>query len=365
MTTSNASLFEPGHVGDLTLSNRLVMAPMTRARASDDRVPTPIMGTYYEQRASAGLIVSEGVVVSPMAAGYIKVPGIYSSEQIAAWRAITDRVHAAGGYIFAQIWHVGRMSHPELLDGRLPLAPSGINPNSTAYTRTGRTATVTPKAMSIEEIAGTVSDFRQAALNAVEAGFDGVEIHAANGYLFHQFFAPSANSRTDAYGGSVENRSRLLFEVLDAVSAAIGSRHIGVRLNPAMHDADGIMLDAELERTMDYVFERLNGHDLAYVHLAALPYHPEEEAAEATIAFAQRYRKLYKGTLILNTAMTAEAAIQAIETGMADLVAFGKPFISNPDFARRIRDGLPLTPPDPATFFEGEERGYIDYPFAS
>lgn len=276
-----------------------------------------MMETYYEQRATAGLIISEGVVVSSRATGYINVPGIYTDAQVEAWAKITARVHEKGGRIFAQIWHVGRLSHPDVIGGELPLAPSAINPDFFAFTKNGQVDTIVPRAMTLADIRDTVADFRTAARNAVAAGFDGVELHAANGYLIHQFLAPSANRRDDNYGGGLENRSRVLFEVIEAVSGAIGSGRVGVRLNPVM-DAAGIVSDATLEHDFEEVMTRMSALGLAYLHLAALTM-SRPTSVEETLRMGRRYRGSFRGTLILNGALSQADAEAAIGEGTADL----------------------------------------------
>lgn len=339
------------------------MAPMTRGRAEHEtHLPTEIMETYYEQRATAGLIITEGVVISRMGNGYINIPGIYNEEQVAAWKKITGKVHAKGGKIFAQIWHVGRISHPDLLDGELPLAPSAINPNGAAYTLEGMKDTVTPRAMTIDEIQQTISDFRIAAENAVKAGFDGVELHAANGYLFHQFLATSSNTRTDEYGGSIENRARFLFEVLDEVVKSIGQYKTGIRLNPDCNKLNGIILDEETTATFDYVVERLNKYDLAYLHLTALSLEKEEDPTSKILDLSRKYAEIYDGNLIINEGFDQKTGARAIADGLTDLVAYGAPFVANPDLVKRYREELSLNNADTDTYFQGGTRGYIDYP---
>jgi N-ethylmaleimide reductase len=355
-------LFQPGRIGKLELPNRIVMAPMTRARASADAVPTGMMITYYEQRASAGLIISEGTIVSPEATGYIKVPGLFTPEQVASWRPVTDAVHARGGRIFTQLWHVGRISHPDLLGGALPLAPSAIDAQFQAYTNNGQVATVTPRAMTHGDIRRTIDDFRIAALNAIDAGFDGVELHAANSYLIHQFLVPSANQRTDDYGGSVENRARFLLEVVDTVTEAIGADRVGVRLNPCMDGVAGIVLDAEAHATYDHAVRALDARGIAFVHLTALMIAPGLDSPERTIVMSRRYRALFSGPLIVNAALTRDTAEAALAEGVADFVAFGRPFVSNPDLVERFRQNLPLAEPDAESLYNGGAAGYVDYP---
>ncbi len=355
-------LFQTSRIGDLDIPNRIVMAPMTRSRASDEAVPTGMMVTYYAQRASAGLIISEGTIISREATGYIKVPGLFTAEQVASWRPVTDAVHARGGRIFTQLWHVGRISHPDLLDGALPLAPSAINPHFESYTKNGRVETVTPREMSLDDIRRTIGDFAAAARNAIEAGFDGIELHAANAYLIHEFLVPSANQRTDEYGGNVENRARFLLDVVDAVADAIGSHRVGVRLNPCLDGPAGIALDDEAQKTYDYAIRALDTRNLAFLHLTALMFSPNGDSAERTNEMGRRYRPLYSGSLIINAAMTRETAEAAIAEGIADYVAFGKAFVANPDLVERFRDDLPLADADPANFYTGGFSGYLDYP---
>lgn len=359
------SLFDPFQMGKLALKNRIVMAPMTRGRAiHESHVPTGIMETYYEQRASAGLIISEGVIISEMGNGYINLPGIYNQQQVDAWKKITDKVHAAGGHIFAQLWHVGRVSHPDLLSGRLPLAPSAINPSYFSFTPEGKKDTVTPAAMTLQDIKNTIADFRQAALNAIAAGFDGVELHGANTYLIHQFIATSANQRTDAYGGSVANRARFLFEVLDEVSAAIGSEKVALRLSPDIDGIAGIVLNDDTRATFDYIIEKLNDYPLAYLHLTgALMATPAGKAPHAAIlATTQKYRPVYRGRIIINNGFDKKTGQQVVEAGIADMVAYGSPFIANPDLVHRYQFDLPLSSADMDKYYQGGEKGYIDYP---
>lgn len=365
MTTENKNiLFEPLQLGEFELPNRIVMAPMTRGRANHQtHVPTEIMESYYEQRASAGLIISEGIIISEIANGYINIPGIFNSDQVAAWRKITDRVHQKRGRIFAQIWHVGYISHPDLIGGNLPLAPSAINPNFYAYTLEGQKDTVTPKEMTIQEIKETIADFKQAAINAIEAGFDGIELHGANAYLIHQFIATSSNQRKDAYGGSVENRARFLLEILDEVTLAIGNGKTGLRLNPVANGVAGIVLDEETKATFDYIIARLNSYNLAYLHLTGVMDAPADghTAYEKISSIVSEYRNVYHGIIIINNGFTKKAAESVIQTGTADLVAFGLPFIANPDLVERFQDDLELANPDIDTLYQGSEKGYIDY----
>ena len=338
------------------------MAPMTRSRADNpENAPTDLHVEYYRQRSTAGLIISEGSQVSKRAVGYIHTPGIYSKAQVEGWKKVTEAVHEEGGKIFIQLWHVGRMSHPDFHNGELPLAPSALNPNSKSFTPEGFKETVAPKAMTVEEIRQTIADFQQAAKNAVEAGFDGVEIHSSNGYLFHQFFNRTSNTRTDEYGGSKENRARFFFEVLDAIKEVVPENRIGARFNPSLHEVFGMTLDEETIPTFDYIIERLNEYDLAYVHLSE-PFTDVSKVPHAEPHIAKRYRPKYNGTLIINSEFDQEKGNKVIEEGLADLVAYGKLFISNPDLPERFAQNAPLTEWDSKTFYTTGEKGYIDYP---
>lgn len=358
----NKPLLTPYTLGDLELRNRVVMAPMTRSRADNaDKAPTDLHAEYYRQRSSAGLIISEGSQVSERAVGYINTPGIHTAAQIEGWKKVTSAVHEEGGKIFCQLWHVGRMSHPDFHGGELPLAPSAINPNAKSYTPEGFKETVAPKEMSLEEIRQTIEDFKQAAKNAVEAGFDGVEIHAANGYLLHQFFNRTSNVRTDAYGGSIENRARILFEMIDAIKKVVPENRIGVRLNPSLHGSFGTDLDEETIPTFDFIVKELNNYQLSYLHLME-PLTDVSQVPHAEKHVAKRYRPLYKGTLVINAGFDQEKGNKVIEEGDADLVAYGKLFISNPDLLLRFEQDAPLTEWDQNTFYTTGEKGYIDYP---
>lgn len=356
------ALLQPYSKNGLELKNRIVMAPMTRSRADNPEFkPTEdLQVAYYEQRSSAGLIITEGAQVSEMAVGYVNTPGIYTKAQVDGWKKVTERVHAKGGKIFIQLWHVGRVSHPDFHDGELPLAPSAINPNSKLFTPQGFKDTVTPKAMTIEEIKTTINDFRQAAKNAVEAGFDGVEIHSSNGYLFHQFFNNCSNQRTDNYGGSTENKARFFFEVLDAVKNEIPEQKIGVRFNPSMHNLHGMTVDEETIPTFEYIIKKLNDYQLAYVHLSE-PFTDVSEVPFAVTKIAKHFRPLYQGTLMINSGFTQETGNAVIERDEADLVAFGKPFISSPDLVERFENNLALTNWDQNTFYTPGKKGYLDY----
>ncbi|TPV31477.1 alkene reductase [Paucihalobacter ruber] len=358
-------LLEPISLANtIQLNNRIAMAPMTRSRADNaENAPTEALhGLYYEQRASAGLIITEGAQVSKQAVGYINTPGIYSKAQVEGWKLVTKKVHNKGGKIFIQLWHVGRMSHPDFHNGELPLAPSAINPNAKSYTPQGFKETVTPKAMTIEDIKTTIADFANAAKNAVEAGFDGVEIHSSNGYLFHQFFNNSSNQRTDVYGGSIENKARFLFEVLAAVKKEIPEERIGLRLNPSLHNAFGMTLDEETIPTFEYIVERLNDYNLAYLHLSE-PFTDVSEVPHAVTQIAKHFRPLYKGILIINNEFDQEKGNAILEEGLADMVAYGKPYISNPDLVERFKLNAPLAEWDDSTFYTTGQKGYTDYKF--
>lgn len=346
----------------LSLANRVVMAPMTRSRADNPgNVATDLMAEYYAQRASAGLLITEGSQISKRAVGYINTPGIYSTEQVEGWKKVTASVHGKGGRIFIQLWHVGRMSHPDFHNGELPLSASAINPNSESYTPQGFKKTVTPKEMSIEEIKETVKDFGNAAKNAMTAGFDGVEIHSSNGYLLHQFFSPTSNIRTDEYGGSIENRAKILFDVIDEIKRHMPTNRIGARLNPSLHNIFGMTLNEETIPTFDYIVENLNNYDLAYLHLSE-PFNDVTEVPGAEPNIAKHYRPLYKGTLMINSMFNRERGNQVIKDNLADLVAFGKPFISNPDLVERFEKNAELARWDENTFYTSGEKGYTDYP---
>jgi len=349
-------------LGDIKLRNRVVMAPMTRSRANNpENAPTDLMAKYYEQRASAGLIITEGSQISKRAVGYINTPGIYSAAQVVGWKKVTKAVHDKEGIIFLQLWHVGRMSHPDFHNGELPLAPSALNPNEKSYTPKGFKDTVTPKAMTINDIKQTVQDFRQGAKNAMDSDFDGVEIHASNGYLLHQFFSRTSNIRTDDYGGSIKNRTKILFEIIDEIKKVMPVSHIGVRLNPSLHGAFGMTLDEETIPTFDYIVEQLNNYNLAYVHMSE-PFTDVTNVPYAEPNIAKRYRPKYKGTLIINNNFNQEKGNKVIEEGLADLVAFGKLFISNPDLPKRFELDAKLAKWDEQTFYTTGEKGYTDYP---
>jgi N-ethylmaleimide reductase len=348
-----ANLFSPYRLGALELSNRLVMAPMTRSRALDGNVPNPIAATYYAQRASAGLIVTEATQVSPQGVGYIRTPGIHSPEQVAGWQAITDAVHRAGGKIFLQLWHVGRISHPDFHDGALPVAPSAIAPDGQVFTYQGPKQMVTPRALEAPELPGIVAQFRRGAENAKAAGFDGVELHGANGYLLDQFTRDGANRRTDAYGGSVQNRVRFPLEVTAAVIDVWGPGRVGYRISP--NSGFNSMSDSNPVETFSYFSEQLGKLGILYLHVV-------DPIADGAKRVSPILRETFDGTLIVNGGFDAAAAQAAIARGETDLVAFGVPFLANPDLPQRYRVKAALNTPDQATFYTGEQKGYADYP---
>ncbi len=347
---------------DLTLENRVVMAPMTRSRADNPgSIATDLMAEYYAQRASAGLVISEGSQISKRAVGYINTPGIYSDEQVEGWKKVTAAVHAKGGKIFLQLWHVGRMSHPDFHNGELPLSASALNPNDQSYTPQGFKDTVAPKEMTIEEIKETIADYGRAAKNAMAADFDGVEIHSSNGYLLHQFFSRTSNIRTDEYGGAIEKRAKILFEVIGEVKKYIPENRIGVRLNPSLHGIFGMTLDEETIPTFDYIVNRLNDYELAYLHLSE-PFTDVTDVPGAEPHIAKHYRPIYRGTLMINTAFDREKGNQVLNDKLADLVAYGKPFISNPDLVERFAAVAETAEWDESTFYTTGAKGYTDYP---
>ena len=347
---------------DLPLKNRVVMAPMTRSRANNEgNVPTnDLHGLYYEQRASAGLIITEGAQVSKRAVGYINTAGIYSQEQVEGWKNVTKRVHDKGGKIFIQLWHVGRMSHPDFHNGELPLAPSALNANETVYTPEGEKKTVTPKEMTEKDIIETINDFKTAAKNAMEAGFDGVEIHSSNGYLIHQFFNATSNQRTDKYGGSKENRVRFFFEVLDAIKEVVPEQKIGARFNPSLHGIFGMQMDEESIPTFEYIIKKLNTYNLAYIHLSE-PFNDVSDVPYAVQNIASHFRPLYNGNIIINAGFDKESGNEVIQKGNADMVAYGKPYISNPDLVERFAQDVPLADWNEETFYTTGHKGYTDY----
>ncbi len=352
------SLFSAFDLGPLGLANRIVMAPMTRSRAGAGNVPQPVSAEYYAQRASAGLIITEATQVSAQGVGYTSTPGIHTRQQVEGWKAVTQAVHRRGGTVFLQLWHVGRISHPSLQpDGGLPVAPSAVKPRGEAYTYQGLQPFVTPRALETDEIPEVIEQFRSAARYAREAGFDGVEIHAANGYLIDQFLRDGTNHRTDRYGGSISSRVRLLIEVTEAVSAAWGSERVGVRLSPTSTFND--MSDSDPAATFAYTARRLNEYGIAYLHVIepVFPDVPEDERV------TPRLRQVFEGPFMVNGGYDVASGHEAIASGRADLVSFGVLFLANPDLPRRFAIGASLNTPDPSTFYGGDGRGYTDYPF--
>ena len=345
------TLFDPIKIGDLELPNRIIMAPLTRARASAGRVPNALMAEYYVQRASAGLIMSEATSVTPMGVGYENTPGIWSNEQVAGWRLVTDAVHAAGGRITLQLWHVGRISDPSLLDGQAPVAPSAIAAQGHVSLLRPERPYPTPRALEIAEIADVVSAFRKGAENAKLAGFDGVFIHGANGYLLDQFLQDGSNQRTDQYGGSLENRARLLLEVTDAVISVWGASRVGVHLAPRA-DAHGIS-DSNLPETFTYVAKELGKRNIAFISTR------EKEGADS---LGPQLKAAFGGTYIANERFTKDSANAWLAKGDADAVAFGVPFIANPDLPERLAQDAALNKPRPELFYGQSAEGYTDYP---
>ena len=352
------NLFDPVTVGNLTLKNRMVMAPMTRNRAAEGNIPQAMNVEYYRQRASAGLIISEASQVSPEGVGYPGTPGIYNDEQVAGWQKVTDSVHDEGGYIYLQLWYCGRISHPDLLpDKQTPVAPSAIKPEGEAITFEGMKAFVEPRALEINEIQDIVAQYKNAAQMAKQAGFDGVEIHAANGYLLDQFLRDGSNQRTDEYGGNEENRMRFLNQVIDAVLEVWESNNVGLRLTP--ENSFNSMSDSNPQAHFNYFITQLNRRNLAYLHIL--------EGDMMSAARNVDYRALrdaYKGIYMANNGYDKDRAIAAITNGDCDLVAIGVPFLANPDLVHRYKNNLPLNEADQNTFYGGDETGYTDYPYA-
>jgi N-ethylmaleimide reductase len=374
MTTMNdrtRNLFTPVRLGPYELRNRLAMAPMTRSRAGEGNVPTPLMAEYYAQRAGAGLIVTEGAQVSPQGVGYPDTPGIHTDAQVEGWRRVTEAVHARGARIFLQLWHVGRVSHPSMQPGgALPVAPSAIGiEGQMIYTAGGMKPFVTPRALATDEVAEVVEQFAEGARRAYVAGFDGVELHGANGYLIDQFLRDGTNHRGDRYGGSVENRVRFLVEVAEAVAGVWGGERLGVRLSP-LAAVNGIG-DTDPLATFGYAAYALNRLNLAYLHVTE-PIDAERRSGGASFdvpgegdahdRISPALKAIFCGAFIANGGYDGETGDAAVAEGRAELVAFGQPFLANPDLPLRLRLGAPLNAPDRATFYGGDERGYTDYP---
>ncbi|MFH8887709.1 alkene reductase [Streptomyces sp. NPDC017949] len=353
------SAFDSVRIAGDALPNRIALAPMTRSRAAEGGLVTDLVAEYYSQRASAGLLISEGIQPSPVGQGYPFTPGLHNAEQIAAWRRVTDAVHAAGGRIFAQLMHSGRIGHPSLLpDGLVPVAPSAVAPQGQVFTADGPKDFVTPRELTGAEVRATIADYTEAARNAVEAGFDGVELHGANGYLIHQFLAPGTNLRTDEWGGTTENRIRFAVEAVKAVAAAIGAERTALRVSPGNPYND--ISEPEPQPVYEALVKEIDGLGLAYLHVME----SGPDSRENTLAL----RKLFTGPLVLNPATegpTDHRALGLVEDGTADLLAFGALFLANPDLPDRLRTEGPYNAPDPATFFGGDARGYTDYPARS
>jgi N-ethylmaleimide reductase len=351
-------LFAPYAPGSLTFSNRVVLAPLTRNRAGAGFVPSEFAATYYAQRASAGLLISEATQISRQGQGYQDTPGIYTQAQIDGWRKVTEAVHARGGRIFVQLWHVGRVSHVDLQEGgAAPVAPSALRAETKTFVNNRFVDVSEPRALELDELPGIVNDFRQAAANAIAAGFDGVEIHGANGYLLDQFAKDGANARTDAYGGSVENRARLLLEVTAAVAAEIGAERTGVRISP-VSPAGGIS-SSDPQAQFNHIVEQLDALGIGYLHVVeGATGGPRDVAPFDFDALRRRFRNTY----IANNGYDAELASTRLAEGKADLIAFGRPFIANPDLVERLKAGAPLAAFNPATLYGGGAKGYVDYP---
>ncbi|MDD3288769.1 MAG: alkene reductase [Alphaproteobacteria bacterium] len=353
---SEKKLFQPINVGAFELRNRIVMAPVTRCRTEADTLaPLDIVASYYGRRASAGLIVGEGVQISQQGQGYYGSTGIYSDAQVDGWKNVTRAVHEVGGCMVPQLWHVGRVSHPSLQPGgALPVAPSAVLPKGKTLTADGSQDMVVPRALELSEIPGIIAQYAHAARNAQRAGFDGVEIHGANGYLLDQFLRDGANKREDKYGGSIENRSRLMLEVVDAVCTVWDKKRVGIRLSPLTNSND--MSDSDPQPLFNYLIERLNLRDIAFIHMVEGNTGRERDVPGFDYSAA---RKLFKGSYIVNNGYTRTMAIDAVESGAADLVSFGRPFISNPDLVERLRQDLPLKEHGTTHYYRGGEVGYF------
>jgi len=363
----NNTLFQPIQLGTITLKNRIVMPPMTRSRASQPgNVANQMMADYYAQRASAGLIVAEGTQISALGQGYAWTPGIYSPAQIDGWRKVTAAVHAKNGVIFAQLWHVGRVTHPDNTGGEQPISSCAKNAENVKVfidngsDEPGFVDVVTPRAMTKADIKAVIGQYRQAALNAIAAGFDGIELHAANGYLINQFIDSKANDRTDEYGGSVENRLRFLSEVVASVVDAIGADRVGVRLAP-FTSLNGTV-DATPAETYAAAAALLNSHKVVYIHIAEVDW---DDAPDTPKVFKSVVREVYQGVIIYAGRYNGDKASQAIEAGIADMIGFGRPFIANPDLPHRMKNNYPLASHNPDTLFGGAEQGLTDYPVYS
>ncbi len=353
-------LFSPMKLGDIHIENRIIMAPLTRSRAGESRIPNDLMARYYGQRASAGLIITEATAISPQGYGWFGAPAIYAESHVEGWKKVTKAVHEKGGRIVLQLWHMGRVSHPDFQNGEPPVAPSPIAAEGSANTPEGKKPYVVPRELSIQDIRLIVDDYARAARQAIEAGFDGVEIHAANGYLLDQFIRDGANKRSDEYGGTIENRIRIVREVIEAIGSTIGYGRVGIRLSPnILYNG---MSDSDPVNTFSVLAEALNKYDLAYVHIRETLPQPGEKL---DLWVTSIFRKIYKGNLLVNGGYAKQTAQSALENGDADAVVFGVPFIANPDLVERLRTGAPLNKADQSTLYAGGPEGYIDYPFLS
>lgn len=352
------TLFDSIKVGALTLPKRMVMAPLTRGRAESNGTPTEIMVEYYRQRATAGLIISEATSISPFGIGWVNAPTIFKPEDITNWKAVTNAVHQAGGRMFLQLWHMGRVSHPDFLNGQQPVGPSAIAAKGDSHTPLGKKPYVTPRELTVEEIRATVADYATATKNAREAGFDGVEIHGANGYLIDEFLRDSANQRHDEYGGTIPNRARFMLEVVEAVVSAWSHDRVGIRLSPVIPYND--MSDSDPIKLFTYAAEQLNKFQLAYLHV--LEGLPGSAMAGPEPRVTPYIRSTYNGILMVNGGYNQELGQKVLENNEADLIAYGTLFLANPDLVERFRKGTSLNNPDPHTFYTPGEKGYIDYP---
>jgi len=361
---STQPLFTPYRMGDIDLPNRTVMAPLTRMRAgSDDHVPTALQAEYYAQRATAGLIVSEGVAISPDGFGWANTPGLWTAEQVRGWRRVTNSVHAAGGRIVAQLWHTGAISHPDLRGGARPLSASDVDPKQISVTAAGRVPTVSPRPMTRDEIRQTAADYARAARNAMDAGFDGVQIQANYLYLLAQFLNKATNLRTDEYGGGIEGRARMLFEVVEAILDEVEPSKVGVKIGP-MHETDAFAANDETLPMAEFAIRELGGYGLSHLLIMGNTTDFTGSPLESLVGdgMFRHFRPIFRGTLIANTDMDAERGNRLIAEGLADLVAFGRPFIANPDLVQRLKTGAPLAEIDWTTVYGAGPRGYSDYP---
>jgi N-ethylmaleimide reductase len=353
-------LMTPMEIGGLRLPNRILMAPMTRSRSVDRGIPTALNAVYYAQRASAGLIITEAAQVSAQGVGYPWTPGIHTDDQVAGWRRVTDAVHEAGGRIYIQLFHCGRISHPDFHNGESPVAPSAVRPAGEVFTPMGMKAFETPRPLETAEIPEVIDQFARGASNAAAAGFDGVEIHAANGYLPHQFLCDGTNRRTDGYGGSVENRCRFVLELTEAVVGAWDPRRTGIRLSPSGRFND--MDDSDPVTLFDHLVGRLDGFGLAFLHVME-PLMPVDHLPQYLTQITPHYRRIFSGPLITNGGFDGDSGEAVVAGGHADAVAYGKWFLANPDLPERLAKRAPLNEPDESTFYGGDEKGYTDYPF--